>query len=108
VCVGAFCVNVEAQTKSNKTTKSERLTNEEIQEFKQYQFYLDKPAKGIQKIKYASDDTPIEGQISKDGKRVIMDGYIKRGRVTAVVRYQDGTTEEISRSSCVIDPVIPL
>jgi len=114
LCVMTFSLNVEAQTKTNIKSeteikiKPERLTDEEIQEFKQYQFYLDKPANGIEKIKYANDDAPIEGQISKDGKRVIMDGYIKRGRVTAVVRYKDGTTEEVSRSSCVIDPVIPL
>jgi len=112
LCVMIFSLNVKAQIKTEikpeTQIKPERLTDEEIQEFKQYQFYLDKPANGIEKIKYANDDTPIEGQISKDGKRVIMDGYIKRGRVTAVVRYKDGTTEEVSRSSCVIDPVIPL
>ena len=85
-----------------------KLTDEEIQEFRYYQFYLDQPALSIENIKYAKDEQPLKGELSKDGKRVVIEGYTKRGRVSATVKYKDGTTEEISRSSCVIDPVIPL
>lgn len=111
LCVMMFTNDATAQLKAADVEvekKSKKLTDEEIREFDQYQFYLDKPAKKIENIKYAKDELPIEGQISKDGKRVIMDGYIKRGRVIAIVHYKDGTKEEVSRSSCVIDPVIPL
>ena len=85
-----------------------KLTDEEIQEFRYYQFYLDQPALSIENIKYAKDEKPLQGELSKDGKRVVIEGYTKRGRVSATVKYKDGTTEEVSRSSCVIDPVIPL
>lgn len=88
--------------------QSNKMTDEEIQEFKQYQLYLDKPAIEIENIRYEKDDTPIKGELSEDGAKIIMDGYNKRGRVSFTVRYADGTTEEISRSSCYIDPVMPL
>ncbi len=98
-------VALQAQSQDDQP---KRLTDEEIQEFKFYQFYLDQPALSIESIKYAKDEKPLEGQLSKDGKRVVIEGYTKRGRITATVKYKDGTTEEVSRSSCVIDPVIPL
>jgi len=88
--------------------QSNKMTDEEIQEFKQHQLYLDKPAIEIEDIRYEKDDMPIEGELSKDGAKVIMDGYSKRGRVSVTVRYADGTTEKISRSPCYIDPVMPL
>ncbi len=88
--------------------QSNKMTDEEIQEFKQHQLYLDKPAIEIKDIRYEKDDTPIKGELSEDGAKVIMDGYNKRGRVSFTVHYADGTTEEISRSSCYIDPVMPL
>ena len=88
--------------------QSNKMTDEEIQEFKQHQLYLDKPAIEIEDIHYEKDDTPIKGELSEDGAKVIMDDYNKRGRVNFTVRYADGTTEEISRSPCYIDPVMPL
>ena len=99
---------VALQAQPQNDVNPEKLTDEEIQEFKFYQFYLDQPALSIENIKYAKDEKPLEGQLSKDGKRVVIEGYTKRGRVTATVKYKDGTTEEVSRSSCVIDPVIPM
>ena len=100
---------VALQAQPQNDIKPEKLTNEEIQEFKFYQFYLDQPALSIENIKYSNDEEKkLEGQLSKDGKRVVIEGYTKRGRITATVKYKDGTTEEVSRSSCVIDPVIPL
>ena len=102
-------VQVQTQPAEEAEEKPKKLTDEEVQEFKHYQFYLDQPALSIENIKYANDEEKtIEGQLSKDGKRVVIEGYTKRGRVTATVKYKDGTTEEVSRSSCVIDPVIPL
>ncbi len=88
--------------------QSNKMTDEEIQEFKQHQLYLDKPAIEIENIHYDKDDTPIKGQLSKDGKRVIMEEYNRRGRVSFTVKYQDGSTEDLSRSPCVIDPVVDM
>lgn len=111
LCLMTYGFDAQAQTNVSDVPvekKKSKLTDEEIQEFDQYQFYLDQPAQRIEKMEYATDETPIQGQLSKDGKRVIMDGYTKRGRVSVIVHYRDGTKEEVSRSSCVIDPVIPL
>ncbi len=107
--LAVLLLGVVALQAQSQDDKPKRLTDEEIQEFKFYQFYLDQPALSIESIKYANDEEKkLEGQLSKDGKRVVIEGYTKRGRVTATVKYKDGTTEEISRSSCVIDPVIPM
>lgn len=100
VCFLGFNANLQAQT--------ERMTDEDIREINQHQFYLDKPATSIELLEYEKDQQPIKGEISGDGFRVIMDDYVKKGRVKAIVVYTDGTKEEISKSSCFIDPVIPL
>ncbi len=72
---------------------------------KQYQFNLEKPAKSIDDLQYEKTGEPIKGNLSPDKKRVVMDNYLKGSRVKAKVTYEDGTTEEISRSPCVIDPL---
>ncbi len=88
--------------------QSEPLGDEEIRSIKQHQMYLDKPAISIKNLRYEKDDQPIEGEISEDGRRIIMDGYVKKGRVTFTVFYADGTDDKMSIGSCFIDPVIPL
>ncbi len=88
--------------------QTEKFGDEEIQQIKQHQIYLEKPAISIEKIQYEKEETPIKGNLSGDGMRIIMDTYTKKGRVKAMVHYADGTSEEISVSSCFIDPVIPL
>ncbi|MEP7264206.1 MAG: hypothetical protein ABI772_06905 [Bacteroidota bacterium] len=72
---------------------------------KQYQFNLDKPALQIDDLKYEQSGDPIKGGLTRDGGRVIMDNYKKGQRVKARVTYADGTSEEITRSPCYIDPV---
>lgn len=97
-----FCLNIEVQA------QTERMTDEDIREINQHQFYLDKPGVGIELLEYENDQQPIRGTISGDGFKVIMDDYTKKGRVRAIILYADGTKEEIAKSSCFIDPVIPL
>lgn len=72
---------------------------------KQYQFNLDKPALEINDLKYEQSGDPIKGGLTRDGGRVIMDNYKKGQRIKAKVTYADGTSEEITRSPCYIDPV---
>ena len=72
---------------------------------KQYQFNLEKPAVDVQELRYEQSGDPIKGGLTRDGARVIMDNYKKGQRVKAKVIYADGTSEEISRSPCFIDPV---
>lgn len=88
--------------------QTEKLGDEEISQIKQHQMYLEKPAISIEYIEYEKDQQRIKGELSGDGMRIIMDGYTKKGRVKAIVNYADGTTDEFIRSSCYIDPVIPL
>jgi len=92
----------------NSQAQTERHNDTEISEINQYQFYLEKPAVGLELLEYAKEATPIKGNVTGDGMKVIMDGYVKKGRVRAIVIYADGTTEEVFKSSCFIDPVIPL
>ena len=101
-CACFMCVNTSIQA------QTERMEDEDIREIKQHQFYLEKPGVSIELLEYDKDQQPIRGEISGDGFRVIMNDYVKKGRVKAVIVYADGTKEEISRSSCFIDPVIPL
>lgn len=72
---------------------------------KQYQFHLDKPVKSIDDLQYEKTGEPIKGNLSPDKTRVVMDNYHKGSRVKAKVTYEDGTTEEITKSPCVIDPL---
>jgi hypothetical protein len=72
---------------------------------KQFQFNLDKPAVRVEGLKYEQSGDPIKGGLTRDGVRVIMDNYKKGQRVKATVTYADGTSEEITRSPCFIDPV---
>jgi len=54
------------------------------------------------------DGTPLKGELTEDRKRLIINNYEKRAGVTVDVMYQDGGRENISRSPCYIDPVLPL
>ena len=72
---------------------------------KQYQFHLDKPAKSIDQLQYEKTGEPIKGNLSPDGTRVVMDNYKKGSRVKLKALYEDGTTEEIIKSPCFIDPM---
>ncbi len=72
---------------------------------KQYQFHFDKPVRSIEGLQYEKTGEPIKGNLSPDGIRVVMDNYHKGSRIKAKVTYEDGTTEDITRSPCVIDPL---
>ena len=105
-----FNTNLLGQATERKPVevKSQRMTDEDIREIKQHQFYLDKPGVSIELLEYDKDKQPIRGEITGDGMRVIMNDYVKRGRIRAVIVFEDGTQEEVFKSSCFIDPVIPL
>jgi len=108
------CNFLQAQTpepsekKTLKEIESQRMDDEDIKMFKQHQIYLDKPAISIEQLQYDKDETPIKGKLSEDGRRIIMDGYTKRGRVKIIVMYGDGERGEFTKSTCFIDPVIEL
>jgi hypothetical protein len=71
-----------------------------------FQIHLPHPAKSIKFIMYEKDFTPIQGRISEDKKSVIIRNYLKGSKVRLKVEYEDGTSEEILRSPCYIDPVV--
>lgn len=71
-----------------------------------FQIHLPHPAKSIKYIMYEKDFTPIQGKISDDKKSIILKNYQKGTKVRLKVEYEDGTSEEILRSPCFIDPVV--
>jgi antitoxin component YwqK of YwqJK toxin-antitoxin module len=71
-----------------------------------HQLYLDRPAESIEHIQY-TDGKLLEGELTSDGMRVIIKNYTKKGRVEVDVKYRDGSSDKISKSSCYIDPVAP-
>ncbi|MBL7924415.1 MAG: hypothetical protein JNL88_09460 [Bacteroidia bacterium] len=74
-------------------------------QLRQYQFQLEEPAESIENLRYEKSGEPIKGQLSPDGKKVVMDNYKKGQRVKFGVVYSNGKTEELSKSPCFIDPV---
>lgn len=73
-----------------------------------HQIYLEKTAKSINHIEYDKTGEPIEGELSKDGKKVYLKNYEGKKRVKLNITYTDGKDEEFSKSPCFIDPVAPL
>ena len=70
-----------------------------------YQFQLEKEARSISNIHYEKTGEPIKGKLSPDGKRIIMEHYVKGNRVVYHVVYADGTEADATKSTCYIDPV---
>ncbi len=75
-----------------------------------HQIHLDKPIQKIEEIFYEKDQQPIENEISRDRKSVILKNYHKKGRIKVRLIFEGsgGVVETIVKSSCFIDPVIPL
>ena len=75
-----------------------------------HQIYLEKPAESIKNIRYKEDETTdeLDGELSEDGLKILLLNYTRRGRILIDITYKDGTTEEMSKGSCFIDPVPPM
>lgn len=73
-----------------------------------HQIYLDEPVQNIDSLYYEKDGEKLDGTLSKDGLRIILHNYYKKGRVKAVVSNPKSEPKSISKSSCFIDPVIPM
>jgi len=102
---------VFAQSPANEPSNPEKPAKElHIDSEEWHQIHFDKPIKRIEEIFYDKEKTPIEGEISRDRKSIILKNYSKRARVKIRLVYEDGgdVVETISKSSCFIDPVIPM
>jgi hypothetical protein len=77
-----------------------------LPKYNAYQIYLAKPAKEIKQLLYEKDCTPLNGTISDNGRKIIMEGYEPGNKVHIIVIYTDGSEDEFVRSPCFIDPVI--
>ncbi len=77
---------------------------------KYHQIYLEKPAESIKNVRYKESETTdeLDGELSEDGLKILLLNYTRRGRVLIDITYKDGTTEEMSKGSCFIDPVPPM
>ncbi|MEZ4886878.1 MAG: hypothetical protein R3E32_19270 [Chitinophagales bacterium] len=94
--------SIENQTPENQN---------KIESQEWYQIHLEKPIQRIEEIFYDNEEkTPIENEISKDRQSIILKNYSKKGRVKVRLVFEDGgeVIETITKSSCFIDPVIPL
>jgi hypothetical protein len=77
---------------------------------KYHQIYLEKPAESIKNVRYKESESTdeLDGELSEDGLKILLLNYTRRGRVLIDITYKDGTTEEMSKGSCFIDPVPPM
>ena len=94
---------------------AQTIIDDKVQQFEQnqfrstlFQFYLEEPAKKIQKLEYESNGEELEGELSEDGKTVYLKNYKAKSRVKATLVYRTGKKETITKSSCYIDPVFPI
>lgn len=71
-----------------------------------HQIYFKQPVKEINHILYDKNFLPIQGEISKDKRSVVLKDWDRGTKVRVKVTYEDGTVEEIVKSPCYIDPVI--
>lgn len=71
-----------------------------------HQFFLDFKAQKILEIKYTTDETPVEGELSVDGFSVILKNYPGDKAVKVKVLNESGEEKEVTKSKCFIDPVI--
>ncbi len=95
-------------TSSEKPTTPELPKDHDLKGIEYHQIYLDQPVKSLDNVEYKDGSGNLNGKISKDGKRVLIKNYEKRGQVKFNVTYKDGTKGEFFKSSCFIDPVAPL
>ena len=116
LCLIGFASILFAQTPTPSKTKTIELEVpvndiQHLDSEEWYQIHLDKPIQRIEEIYHDNEEkTPIKGEISRDRKSVIMKNYSKKGRVKVRLVFEDGggVVETITKSSCFIDPVIPL
>ncbi len=71
-----------------------------------HQLFLDFKAKTLLDIKFATDDSLIEGELSVDGYSVIIKNYPGNKSVKVKVLNEAGEEKEVTKSKCFIDPVI--
>lgn len=94
---------------------AQTIVDDKVQQIEQeqynstlFQFYLDEPAKKIQKLEYESSGEEIEGELSEDGKTVYLNNYKAKSRVKVTLVYRTGKKDSFIKSPCFIDPVIPI
>ena len=89
----------------NTDLKKEDPKNDPVYEY--HQFYLKEPAVKILDLEYDNDCTPAHGRLSEDGKTVLIKSYTEHSRIYLKFLKADGKVEELTKSPCYIDPVVP-
>jgi len=84
---------------------AQTVPNEDVKK-QDFQIYFKQPIKEIKHIMYDKNFLPIQGEISKDKKSVVLKNWEKGTKVRVKVAYEDGTEDEIVKSPCFIDPVV--
>lgn len=71
-----------------------------------HQLFVDFKISEIVDMKYSSDNTKVDGELSTDGYSIIIKNYPGDKSVTLVVKDASGVTKEFTKSKCHIDPVL--
>ena len=71
-----------------------------------HQLFVDFHISEILDIKYADDESPVEGELSTDGYSVVIKNYPGNCTVKLRVKIDSGEEKEVSKSRCFIDPVL--
>ncbi len=85
------------------TEGADKMAPQKVQD---HQIHFQQPVKEINHIMYDKSFLPIQGEISKDKKSVVLKNWEKGTKVRVKVTYEDGTEDEIVKSPCYIDPVV--
>ncbi len=71
-----------------------------------HQLFFDFKVKEVLELKYTTDDSPVEGELSVDGFSIILKNYPGDKAVKVKLIDENGETKEVTKSKCFIDPVI--
>lgn len=71
-----------------------------------HQLFVDFHITEIIEMKYAVDESPVDGKLSFDGYSVVIKNYPGDTSVKLKIKIDDGSEQEITKSRCFIDPVL--
>jgi hypothetical protein len=71
-----------------------------------HQMNLDFKADEIIEIRYINSDDPVDGTLSPDGTSILIKNYPGDRAVKVLLKTSDGSSREISKGKCFIDPVL--
>ena len=96
LCLFLLAGAASAQTDSEPATSEQQVKTAYIK------FHVDKPVQSIQSIQIKDTGEQLESVVSDNGQYVTVLGLDSKRRLVVDVTYQDGTSETIEKSPCVL------